>query len=351
MATNAFELYWKGDFQVRLENTDVAGSKFYNNPTALSFMNRAFEIFYQCCRGINNCSDSKMKKKMRTELEKAATSGYGLRECDDLKEAIKHVTENKTKYGFNSGFSWLNDKSETYTCVKYHRKMYYNPYESRKPTIWQDGNVTSAKAAVKFMQAMDTRIYTLLALSGQFDKQWKQAHYKGISIYKKGTKADSDWNALGKTLQGIKSIVDTSQDYMWLMPAKLDKKFQKIAPGFGTAGKFLGIAERIYNLSTSFLQGVSTGKGLENFMFNALKDVLGLLPILGSFYAGALDIIPAAGKWMDHIYTSRWDEWKRIEAQTKHTMGDRQNVLSRAYASRSGPLRGPSRQMGPIGYS
>jgi len=73
MTTNAFDVYWKGDFQIILEDYHVIGTKLEKNRNGLKFLNRAFEIFYLCRRGIRNCHDLGMQKKMTAQLEDAAT--------------------------------------------------------------------------------------------------------------------------------------------------------------------------------------------------------------------------------------------------------------------------------------
>ena len=327
MSTNAYELYWAGRLKIELSDLDQFGS--IENDDALKFLNFAFELFYNCRQGIMLCNDADMKKEMTDELEDAATEGAG-KGVDDLREAIAHAVADKAKGSFDNLYQWYSNKTETYSCVRYDPNRFLNPYDRRIATIWQGGDVKSAKAAVKFVSAMDEKFRGI----GGATKPYSHAVDMLRKVVDNNNSADADWKKLGKALTAAGDAAGEVKKWMWLAPNRL-KGFDKY---IGSASSFLGVANKLHELGSNY---VHYGNNAE---MAVLETVLGYLPILGGFYAKALHMIPGLEQWYRRVIEHRVNRIDAIiNGRRKHGRGKQLGVRTYRLAARTGAVRGGSR--------
>lgn len=310
MANPIAKLHWRGDAKIQLIPNDVKGSSLENRILAISFLNRAFELFYECRRGIALCGDTRMQEIMTKELEAAATNGSHKGECDDLKEAIEHATAQKSNHKFSAPYQWRDNKLQSYQCSRFHQKMAFDTFGGRYPTIWQEGDVISAKAAVRFMCEMDDRVSVLQSIFGNIERKWRFVHRTGLRLHRSGSKpADNEWKALGNHLKSLTFSAKESQRYMWLSSGQLEERFNKLTSSLGSSTTVLGVALRIDALADRMVKGSAS--------LTSLKEALELLCVLGTFFARAFDLIPHAKTWINHMNSRRWNEVRLLSGEAK----------------------------------
>jgi len=310
MINPAAELIWRGDAKIQLIPSAVEGSGLKNRIQAISFLNRAFALFYECRQGIALCGDTQMQARMTAELEAAATNGPRRGECDDLREAIEHATALKSGNRVSAPYQWRDNKLQSYECIQFHQKIAFDAFEGRRPTIWQEGNVTSAKAAVQFMHEMDKRVGIMQSKFAKIEEKWRLIHRTGIRLHRMGARpADNEWKALGNNLKSLTRFVRESQHYMWLSSQRLEERFGKLTSYLGSGATVIGVAIRIEALADRMVKGSAT--------MDSLKASLELLCVLGTFYARAFDLMPGARGWINHLFSHRWNEIRLLSGEAK----------------------------------
>ena len=342
MANPAAELHWRGDTKIQLTPSAVKGSSLENRILAISFLNRAFELFYECRQGIARCGDTQMQERMTEELEAAATNSPHKGDCDDLKEAIEHATALKVNHRFSAPYQWRDNKLQSYLCFKFHQTTTFDAFEARHPTIWQEGDVSSAKASVQFMREMDERVGILQSKFAKIEEKWRFVHRMGMRLHHSGARpADNEWKALGNNLKGLTRAVRESQQYMWLSSGRLDERYDKLTPYLGSGATVLGVAWRIDALADRMVKGSASLIGI--------KESLELLCVIGTFYARALDLIPGAKAWINHVFSHRWNEIRLLTNQAKGTrlaeLESTTGVLGGGSGLRAFPFLGSYRDM------
>lgn len=332
MSNNAKELYWLGHRKVVLNDLTLLGTPF-DNPTALEFMNFAFELFYNCRQGVMKCGDAKMQKEMTSELEDAATEGTG-RGVDDLQEAIYHAVDWKADHGIDEPYQWYSSKAETYECIPYDPQRFLNPYDNRVATLWQGGDVTAAKACVLFVRAMDEKFIEL----GKASKPYGKAVDALQKLADNKNSPDQDWKTMGEHLENAGTVASEVKRWMWLAPDTL-QGFERY---IGGAADFLGVANKIKDIGNNY---VHYGNSLSMAL---LEEALGYLPVLGGFYAKALHMIPGLERWFKAVVQHRIDKIDAIFRDEHANLRIRQTgTQSSAFAVRSAPVQGTFRTVGP----
>jgi len=185
-----------------------------------------------------------------------------------------------------------------------------------KKSFWK-GNIVAPAAAVEFMSVMDKHIQEFSSLT--------QAHIKQSQIVINAANDPArNWELLNRSLSFIDSNAEKASQFLWLAPTIISTNSKgaafsrKAAPYIqrgdsflGVASKISGYATRILNADNEFVKYKRTGMSTEDAVgMVALKSALGCLPILGNFYAEALDLIPGMKKWFQQIvkgYTDRID--------------------------------------------
>jgi hypothetical protein len=341
MNRRIFELYWVGDLKVVLTPRDVSGSALENRIQAIYFLNAAFALFHRLRQGIAACSDSTMRKRLTQTLESAASNGPGHGGGDDLKEAIEHAVALKMRGGYQAPFQWRGTKLQTYQSFGFHQQLAFQAVGGRRPTVWQQGDVVSAKAAVRFMEEIDRQLGELQARFGRIEQRWELVHRTGLRLQRHHLRPTSaEWKMLGAELWSIGRTVFDSQSALWLSGSGIDGRFNHIIACLGSGTTVLGVGRRLEALAARMLKGRATS--------GHLKEGLELLCVLGTFYARALDLIPGAKVWISRVEARRWNELRLLAAVSPATrlteINDGQEFLSGHSAKRGFPILGPCRQ-------
>lgn len=310
MNTRIFELYWAGDLKIALTPNDVSGSALQNRIQAIHFLNAAFALFYRLRQGIAACSDSAMRKRLTLTLEAAASSGSRPGDCDDLKEGIAHAVARKMRDGYQAPLQWQDSKLQAYQSFGFHQQMAFNAVGGRRPTVWQEGDVVSAKAAVSFLHDIDRQVGELQARFARIEQRWRLVHRTGLHLHRNRLRPTAaEWKMLGSELWNIARTVFDSQPALWLAGSGVDARFNHAISCLGSGATILGVARRIEALAARMLKG--------NASIRELKDAMELLCVLGTFYARALDIIPGAAVWINRVEAGRWNALRLMASLTQ----------------------------------
>jgi hypothetical protein len=320
-----FDLHWRGDLKVQLRPIDVKGSVLENRIKELSFLNYAFALFYAFRQGIARCSDPKMRERMTQTLEAAAQNGSGHRECDDLRGAIYHAIALKVQNGHQAPYQWQNNKLETYQSVGFDQPTAFAAIVGRPATVWQEGDVVSAKAAVRFLAEIDGYVGLLQRYFARIEERWRLVHRAGMGVRQPQSElAATDWNMLGSLLGSISRTVFDSQDAMWLSVSEIDQRFSHAGRHcLGSETNVLGVARRIEALAARMLKG--------NAVIINLRDAMEALCVLATFYARAFEMIPGAQAWISGIAAHRWNE-VQLFAHAAQSMTSAEVRTGRAYS-------------------
>jgi hypothetical protein len=226
--------------------------------------------------------------------------------------------------------------------------MAFDAYESRRPTIWQEGDVSSAKAAVLFLKEMDERVSLLQAKFAWIEERSRSVHRAGVRLYRASVRpGDTDWKALGNGLKSIARTVSQSQQHMWLSAGRLEERFNRLTSYLGSGASVLGVARQLAALGDRMVNGSAS--------LGSVKEALELLCVLGSFYARGLDMIPGAKTWINEIYASRWNEVSLLAGETRGTrlaqLESANGILGGGSALRAYPFLGSYRDARSLGVS
>ncbi|MEA3642481.1 MAG: hypothetical protein VBE63_21420 [Lamprobacter sp.] len=336
-----FELYWRGDLKIALTPRDVQGSALQNRIQAIHFLNEAFALFYRCRQGIAQCSDSTMRKRLTQTLEAAASNGPGRNACDDLKEAIAHALALKSRDGYAAPYQWRDLTLQSYQSFGFHQQMAFTAVGGRRPTVWQQGDVISAKAAVRFLEEIDQHVSELQARFARIEQRWDQVHRLGLRLQRSRLRPTAgEWKMLGATLWSIGRTVFDSQSALWLSGSGIDARFNHTTACLGSGTTVLGVGHRLEALASRMRKGGATS--------GHLKEALELLCVLGTFYARALDVIPGAKFWINRVEARRWNELRLLADVSPATrlteINDGQEFLSGHTAKRGFPMLGHYRE-------
>jgi hypothetical protein len=271
MASAKFHEYWEGYDTIAL-TSQMVHADWGKNPNAVAFANLAFKVYYDARRNIKT---SKHQGKMLKALHDAATEGSGPGNWNDLKEVFDMLG----RPGADRN-QWRDGSTDEYRHAATTMPV--------NQTIWKKCTLQAPSASVKFLQKMDANMHKLGAIVVQQDEQ--------VKLVVKGAKDPArNWKLIGKALGVVKTGADNATSFLWLAPDKVQLRVGRVNVIGGT---FLGTVDKIYNAANDIgkytKQGYST---LDATQLSALKTALSFLPILGGFYAGAIDLIPGLGLW------------------------------------------------------
>ena len=282
-----------------------------NNPRAVEFTNFAFKLYYQMRRNLDRYRPTdkkhiKFKKELIDKLEEATKKGSSILHWGDLNTAFKKLGRDGADRN-----QWRDSKTMTFKGATPKGVVI-----GAKKSIWK-GNVVAPAAVVEFMTVVDQHIQELSAFA--------EAHIKHSKIVVNAANDPAaNWKLINKSLAFISTNADRASQYLWLAPATLSltnkgatlsKKaslyIEKGETFFSTVSKISGYASKILQVGDDFVKYKKTGMTNEDAAEMAiLKSALGYLPILGSFYAEALDLIPGLKKWFQNLvkdYTAQID--------------------------------------------
>jgi hypothetical protein len=227
-----------------------------------------------------------------------------------------------------------------------------------KKSLWK-GNVVAPAAIVNFMNKMDEHVQELSACAqAQID------HSKIVADAARDPAAN--WKTISKSLALVSENAGRASQYFWLAPATASA-FSKggvlsskasLYPGKGESvlaitAKISGYATRVFQAGDEFVKYKRTGMSTEDAIgMVALKTALGYLPVLGNFYAEALDLVPGMKKWFLAIikdHTARIDAIEGLWAHKPTAFRQPSSRTQDAIHLATGSGHPSGRRPGPIG--
>lgn len=268
--------YWTGARLAHLEASDISapwgsGSLYLQR---IAFANELFQFWYDARRNIAACSDLQHRTAMTRELENAGKSGAGLlpRSIDDLEEAFQHIHSQRGRWTDNTG-------SMTY---------FGNPNQ-----VFRQGGLINdmPKPFVNFAQAVDEKFQALHNAIRNFDQQTQIIDQQLAS-------SRTDWDRVGAALTQIKDWGERAKPFLWARPR---------------ATRVVGTTVSFTNALSNIHSGVNTYVAAQRAHFpqgqaaviGVLRTAVGFIPVLGAYYGGMVDLIPALHTWFTNLIEQR----------------------------------------------
>ncbi len=265
--------YWDGVRQASLTRQQITASwaavGVEHSGDAIALANRAFEIYFQAHQRISDCTNAAHQGQMLESLRDAATTGWGTG-IDDLEEAFEHLVQN--------GGRWTDNATENY---------YGGPQK-----VFQGAQITTGPTScVNFLDATDSKMSDLKDILEQ---------YRGQVRRLSEAQGRDDWRTVGTVLSEIETWGGRAKPPLWWAP--------NLQRSVGTAVTFADALSNIHTGLTTY--GSAVGAGFDNrtaAALVALRTAVGFVPVLGSFYAAAIDMIPGLAIWFrglvdDHLW-------------------------------------------------
>lgn len=240
----------------------------------LAMANRAFELYYTAVERIDRIHETELRQKASKQLYYCLTSGCGSG-VSDLKEAFEHLAEHHDEF----------------------RDENMSPYFPGPGKCFV-GNalVHGPTFAVNFLNAVDRGMQALKATSDELGTYSDQIN---VSIQR------DDWDNVGRALGKIKKSAETIKPWLWDTPTAV-----KHAGRIATFANALG---NIHAGTTTFAN--SRRAGFHDDMsaaIGAIRTAVGFVPVLGSFYGKAIEMIPGLATWFNGIIRDRVRRLDRI---------------------------------------
>ncbi len=271
--------YWNGVQKAHLTQEQVTAAwgrrGTPHSLTAIAFVNRAFEIYYDAMQKIQECPDHAQATLMFKELRDAATEGWGFG-ISDLEEAFEHLHANRGR--------WTDGATRNY---------YGGPNK-----VFHRAIVTAPVSIVNFMNAVDSRMSRLRTVVQNFDRQTRELA--------RAQQAE-DWDRVGKILGEIKKWGERAKPFLWFAP--------RAEARVGQASSFAGVLSQIHTGLTIYTRSRQAGfsEGMSTAI-TALRTAVGWVPVLGSFYGKAVEMIPGLATWYRGLIENRIRQIERAAA-------------------------------------
>lgn len=264
--------YHLGKDRAKLTDNQVAAWMLKENRKPIIKTNEAFKLYYVSYQRIRQLYKSPGKSHIslastqEKRLQKLAAVGYGSWLCSsDLNTIFDYYYRCNGRYDEDNSFV-----QETF--------------------FYPGGYCTVPRGIKNFLEAYNAYAEELGTLFKNFDQ-----YSKDLINAKKNNK----WNEIGTSIGNIKSVVDKSSEYLWLMPyniSNLTGYVEKVK-------KWTDGVETLYNYSNSYL--VNRAAGMSNSQSvattaatEALKIVLAKVPVFGGAYIKALECVPSMVKFV-----------------------------------------------------
>ena len=266
--------YWTGARLAHLEARDISAPWGRGSfcVQRIAFANELFQFWYDARRNIAACSDSQHRTAMTRELEDAGKTGAGFFTIDDLEEAFQHI--------HSQGGRWTDDTASLTYCG--------NPNQ-----VFRQGGLINdmPKPFVKFAQAVDSKFQELRNAIHNFDEQTRIIDQQLAS-------SRTDWDQINRALTQVKDWGERAKPFLWARP--------RAARAVGTTVSFANALSNIHS-------GVSTYVAAQRAHFpqgqaaaiGVLRTAVGFIPVLGAYYGGMVDLIPALHTWFTNLIEQR----------------------------------------------
>jgi len=271
--------YWDGVRQASLTREQITASwaapGVAYSGRSIELANRAFEIYYQANRRISDCTSADHRARMLASLRDAARSGWGTG-VDDLAEAFEHLEQN--------GGRWTDNGTQN--------------YYGGSQKVFQGALTTGPVSCVNFLNAVDSKMSELKDILER---------YRGQVQRLSDAQGRDDWRTVGTVLSEIKDWGERAKPFLWWAPS--------VQRRLGTAVTFADALSNIHTGLTTYRSAV--GAGFDNraaAALVALRTAVGWVPVLGSFYGAAIDMIPGLLIWFRGLVD---DHLRRIDAEPR----------------------------------
>ena len=242
---------------------------------SIELANRAFEIYYEANQRISACTSASHRDQMLASLHDAGRSGWGTG-VDDLEEAFEHLESN--------GGRWTDNATSNY-------------YGSSQK-VFQGALTAGPVSCVNFLNAVDDKMSDLREVLER---------YRGQVQRLSAAQEQDDWRTLGTVLSEVKHWGERAKPFLWRAP--------NVERRFGVAVTFAAVLSNIHSGLTIY--GSAVGAGFDRrstAALAALRTAVGWVPVLGTFYGDAIDMIPGLAIWFRGLVD---DYVRRIDAASR----------------------------------
>ena len=240
----------------------------------LAMANRAFELYYIAVERIDRIHETELRQKASKQLSDCLTSGCGSG-VSDLKEAFEHLAENHDEFSDENISAYFPGPG----------KCFVGNALVHGPTF-----------AVNFLNAVDKGMETLRTASEQ------------LGVYSDTIKASAqreDWEKVGKTLGKIKTAAQAVKPWLWDTP--------NVEQHAGRVVTFANVLGNIHAGATVYGKSLRAGFDSDtSAAIGAIRTAVGFVPVLGSFYGKAIEMIPGLAVWFNGIIRDRVRRLDRI---------------------------------------
>lgn len=285
--------YWTGDRQAQISVAQMRGDWRGRSGvgTTVQFMNRAFEIYYQGITRINASPDDAYRERLLEELRGAARTGHGWHPVqhvmgnlrpDDLEEAFMHLVRNDGEWRDNAQSIYMGGANK----------------------VFRRSSVVAPTGIVNFMHAVDRQMDIL----GHVAREFEELALELDRLIDRG-----DWQTVGSVLGRIKNGAERVTAVMWWSPYERTR---------GTnATTFLSVVSAMHSGLTTWNE-MRRAPGFDPdaaAAVGAFAAVVNLVPVLGTFYGRAVQLIPAMCAFGEAIQRRRYRTVDAIAAGTLST--------------------------------
>jgi len=255
--------YWYGNEQAHLAKGEIIASWGHeeHSETSRKFCNHAFRIFYLGRQQDLRLENRDHAGKIRRLLEDCGTTGWGSG-VEDLQEAFEH-------FGENGGF-WRDEETSLYQggAGKAFHKL-----------------VTGPVSIVNFMNAIDKKGVSVLANTVRsYKRQVEKLKRLELKSVSKGRIVD-EFDKSAKIIGEIHTAANRVKPWLWTAPA-WQKHVSALVSVTDVISKMQGGA---ITFTAYRMAGFDDTQSLA---FAAMRQALSVVPVLGSFYQEAIDMIP-----------------------------------------------------------
>lgn len=258
--------YWLGLEQAYLDRSQIDAEWGHgdNSGIRIQFVNRAFEIFYLGRQRIRTCPNAEQARRMERDLEDAAREGWGFG-ISDLEDAFEHLAANQGR--------WRDGATKCYFGAR--------------DKLFQAMLVEAPISVVNFVNAVDERIASIREAAAQ------HASRAGTATQ---ALESQQWTLLDRALGEVVEVAERIEPLLWVGSLEDAPRWLQRAASFADAVGALNDALAMYR--SSIQAGFGPGVGAT---MASLRGALNYLPVLGSYYGLALDLVPHLRAWFSGL--------------------------------------------------